>query len=390
MVTLLINLFIKEKDDIKNPKVRQQYGMLCGMAGIILNILLFLGKFLAGTVSHSISITADAFNNLSDAGSSCVTLVGFKMAGAKPDVDHPFGHGRMEYITGLIISGAIIIMAFELVKSSIEKIMHPQPVKFGMLSLWILLASILVKIYMAYYNYKIGKKLESAAMRATATDSLSDTCATTVVLIGSVVGELTGLYVDGFCGIVVGLFIFYAGISAARDTLTPLLGQPPEADFVREIERIVLAHKEICGVHDLLVHDYGPGRRMISLHAEVPADGNILALHDVVDNAEMELRTVLNCDAVIHMDPVVTEDEYILELKGIIEALIKEIDSVITMHDFRVVMGQTHTNLIFDVVVPYNFAFSDDSLTEQIQIQVNKRIGKNYFVVIQVDKAYLR
>ncbi|MCI8299299.1 MAG: cation transporter [Lachnospiraceae bacterium] len=364
--------------------------MLCGLVGIILNILLFLGKFAAGIMSRSISITADAFNNLSDAGSSCVTLVGFKMAGAKPDVDHPFGHGRMEYITGLIISGAIIIMAFELVKSSVEKIIHPQPVEFNLLTLCILLVSILVKMYMAFYNYTIGKKLDSAAMRATATDSLSDTCATAVVLGGTLVGKYTGMQIDGWCGVLVGLFIFYAGICAARETLNPLLGQPPEEDFVRQIENIVLAHEEICGIHDLLVHDYGPGRRMISLHAEVPADGNILELHDVVDNAEMELRENLSCDAVIHMDPVVTEDEYILKLKGIIEELVKEIDAVITMHDFRVVTGQTHTNLIFDVVVPYEFPINDDTLLENIQMQVKKRMGDNYFVVIQVDKAYLR
>lgn len=383
-------MLIHEKEDVKNPKVRQQYGMICGLVGIMLNILLFAGKFVAGLLSHSISITADAFNNLSDAGSSCVTLVGFKMAGAKPDVNHPFGHGRIEYVTGLIVSGAILVMAFELIKSSVEKILHPEPVTFGVLSLWILLASIVVKIYMAFYNYKIGKKLDSAAMRATATDSLSDTCATAAVLAGALVGEFTGLQIDGWCGILVGLFIFYAGISAARDTLNPLLGQPPEEDFVRQIENIVLSYQEICGIHDLLVHDYGPGRRMISLHAEVPAEGNILELHDIVDNAEMELRNKLRCDAVIHMDPVVTEDAYILELKGKIERLMKEIDSVITMHDFRVVMGQTHTNLIFDVVVPYEFALSDEALERQIQIQVNYSLGENYFVVIQVDKAYLK
>ena len=390
MITLLVNILIHEKEDVKNPKVRQQYGVICGLVGIMLNILLFVGKFVAGLLSHSISITADAFNNLSDAGSSCVTLVGFKMAGAKPDVNHPFGHGRIEYVTGLIVSGAILVMAFELIKSSVEKILHPEPVTFGVLSLWILLASIVVKIYMAFYNYKIGKKLDSAAMRATATDSLSDTCATTAVLAGALVGEFTGLQIDGWCGILVGLFIFYAGISAARDTLNPLLGQPPEEDFVRQIENIVLSYQEICGIHDLLVHDYGPGRRMISLHAEVPAEGNILELHDIVDNAEMELRNKLRCDAVIHMDPVVTEDAYILELKGKIERLMKEIDSVITMHDFRVVMGQTHTNLIFDVVVPYEFALSDEALERQIQIQVNYSLGENYFVVIQVDKAYLK
>lgn len=383
-------MLIHEKEDVKNPKVRQQYGMICGLVGIMLNILLFAGKFVAGLLSHSISITADAFNNLSDAGSSCVTLVGFKMAGAKPDVNHPFGHGRIEYVTGLIVSGAILVMAFELIKSSVEKILHPEPVTFGVLSLWILLASIVVKIYMAFYNYKIGKKLDSAAMRATATDSLSDTCATAAVLAGALVGEFTGLQIDGWCGILVGLFIFYAGISAARDTLNPLLGQPPEEDFVRQIENIVLSYQEICGIHDLLVHDYGPGRRMISLHAEVPAEGNVLELHDIVDNAEMELRNKLRCDAVIHMDPVVTEDAYILELKGKIERLMKEIDSVITMHDFRVVMGQTHTNLIFDVVVPYEFALSDEALERQIQMQVNYSLGENYFVVIQVDKAYLK
>lgn len=390
MITLLVNMLIHEKEDVKNPKVRQQYGMICGLVGIMLNILLFAGKFVAGLLSHSISITADAFNNLSDAGSSCVTLVGFKMAGAKPDVNHPFGHGRIEYVTGLIVSGAILVMAFELIKSSVEKILHPEPVTFGVLSLWILLASIVVKIYMAFYNYKIGKKLDSAAMRATATDSLSDTCATAAVLAGALVGEFTGLQIDGWCGILVGLFIFYAGISAARDTLNPLLGQPPEEDFVRQIENIVLSYQEICGIHDLLVHDYGPGRRMISLHAEVPVEGNILELHDIVDNAEMELRNKLRCDAVIHMDPVVTEDAYILELKGKIERLMKEIDSVITMHDFRVVMGQTHTNLIFDVVVPYEFALSDEALERQIQMQVNYSLGENYFVVIQVDKAYLK
>lgn len=387
MVTALINLFIKDKEDVKNPKVRQKYGMLCGTVGIFLNVLLFLGKFLAGTISHSISITADAFNNLSDAGSSCVTLVGFKMAGAKPDMAHPFGHGRIEYIAGLIVSGAIIFMAFELVKSSVTKILHPQPVEFRVLTAVILLVSILVKIYMAFYNYQIGRKVDSAAMRATATDSLSDTCATTVVLLAAVVGKLTGIQIDGYCGVLVGIFIFYAGISAAKETLNPLLGQPPEKEFVREIEEVVLAHEEICGIHDLLVHDYGPGRLMISLHAEVPAEGNILELHDVVDNAEAELRRKLNCAAVIHMDPVVTEDEHILSMKKSMEEMIAKIDPVITIHDFRVVMGTTHTNLIFDIVVPYEYKLSDEALTELIQRRTKEIFGDNYFAVIQVDKA---
>lgn len=390
MVALLTNLFIKDKEDVENPRVRQAYGMLCGTVGIMLNLLLFVGKFLAGTFSHSISITADAFNNLSDAGASVVTLVGFKMAGAKPDIDHPYGHGRIEYITGLIVSGAIIVMAFELIKSSIDKIITPVPVEFSILSVAILSASILVKMYMAFYNYRIGKKLDSAAMRATATDSLSDTCATTAVLIGIVIGELTGLRIDGYCGVLVGAFIFYAGISAARETLDPLLGQPPEEGFVAQIEEIVLAHEEICGVHDLLVHDYGPGRRMISLHVEVPADGNILELHEVVDDAEVELQKQLNCVAVIHMDPVVTEDTYILELRGKIEKIIAEIDPIISMHDFRVVPKHIHTKLIFDVVVPYGYRMGDEELEEMIKKRINEELGDDYFVVIQVDKSYLR
>ncbi len=390
MVTILINLLIQNKEDVKNPKVRQQYGMICGLVGIALNILLFVGKFAAGAISHSISITADAFNNLSDAGSSCVTLVGFKMAGAKPDVGHPFGHGRIEYIAGLIVSGAILLMAVELVRTSIDKVLHPQPVEFKALTAVVLLASILVKIYMAYYNYRIGKKLGSAAMRATATDSLSDTCATTVVLASAIIGEAFHIQIDGYCGILVGLFIFYAGVSAAKETLDPLLGQAPEETLVRQIEEIVLSHEEICGIHDLLVHDYGPGRLMISLHAEVPAEGDILELHDVIDNTEVELRRKLNCDAVIHMDPVVTEDKHILYLKENIEEIIKKIDPVISMHDFRVVAGPTHTNLIFDIVVPYDYRISDEGLVGQIQECAAKKLGEGHFVVVQVDKAYCK
>lgn len=390
MITLLADIFIRDKEDTKNPKVRQAYGMLCGIIGIFLNVMLFFGKFLAGTISNSISITADAFNNLSDAGSSLVTLAGFKMAGAKPDMKHPFGHGRIEYIAGLIVSGAIIIMAFELVKSSVVKIFHPEPVEFSMLTAGILLVSIGVKVYMACYNYAIGKKLDSAAMRATATDSLSDTCATTAVFLAALIGKVTGFQIDGYCGVLVGVFIFYAGISAAKETLNPLLGQPPEEELVHQIEEIVLAHQEICGIHDLVVHDYGPGRLMISLHAEVPAHGDIMELHDVVDNAEVELRRRLNCEAVIHMDPVVTDDEHILNLKNSVVKIIKEIDSVITMHDFRVVMGTTHTNLIFDIVVPYEYKISDEGLIVQIQKMVKKELGDNYFVVIEVDKAYCK
>lgn len=390
MVSALAGLFIKNKDDVKNPQVRQKYGMLCGIVGILLNILLFVGKFIAGTISRSISITADAFNNLSDAGSSVITLIGFRMSGAEPDVEHPFGHGRIEYISGLIVSGAILIMAFELIKSSVEKIIHPEPVEFSMLAVVILAVSICVKLYMAYYNHRIGKKIESAAMGATATDSLSDSCATTVVLIATIVGKLTGIQIDGYCGVLVGIFIFYAGISAARDTLNPLLGQPPEEEFVQRIEELVMGHPEVRGIHDLIVHDYGPGRLMISLHAEVPAEGDILMLHDVVDNIEHELRNELKCDAVIHMDPVVTGDERVDHLKAQVKEILGEMDEKISMHDFRVVAGQSHTNLIFDVVVPFGYKVKDAEIISFIQEKIKEKIGVNYFAVIQVDKAYCK
>lgn len=389
MITILAKIFIKDKNYPTGEKKRQAYGILCGSVGICLNIFLFLGKFLAGTVSNSISITADAFNNLSDAGSSFVTLVGFKLAGAKPDIGHPFGHGRLEYISGLVVSGAIIIMAFELVKGSVEKIIHPQDVAYNTLALAILAVSICVKLYMFTYNRSIGRKMDSAAMRATAMDSLSDCIATTVVLLAAVVGKLTQLQIDGYCGVLVGLFIFYAGVSAARETLNPLLGQSPDPAFVKEIEALVMSHEEVCGIHDLIVHDYGPGRRMISLHAEVPAEGDILTLHDAIDNIEGELRRELHCDAVIHMDPIVTTDQHILHLKEQVRTIVGGIDSSLTIHDFRAVAGPTHINLIFDVVIPFGFRLEDEVLIHTIQKKVWEQVGSNHFCVIQVDKAYV-
>lgn len=388
MITFLSRFFIREKQD--KAKIRQEYGMLCGVTGILLNICLFMGKFLAGTISNSIAITADAINNLSDAGSSCVTLIGFKLAGAKPDPEHPFGHGRIEYVSGLVVAAAILLMAYELIRDSVVKIIHPEETEFSVLIVVILAVSILVKIYMFYYNNSIGKKIDSAAMRATATDSLSDTCATAVVLAATLIGHFTGLHIDGYCGALVGIFIFYAGINAAKETLNPLLGQPPEEEFVRQIDQIVMAHEEICGIHDLIVHDYGPGRQMISLHAEVPAEGNILEVHDIIDNIENELRAKLGCDATIHMDPIVTSDEHVSAMKAAVVSIIKGIDEVIDIHDFRVVTGPTHTNLIFDMLVPYKFYISDEELMVMIEKEVKRKLSSNYNVVIKVDKDYVQ
>lgn len=388
MITFLAKFFIKEQDD--KAKVRQAYGMLCGIVGILLNVLLFAGKFLAGVLSNSIAITADAFNNLSDAGSSFITLLGFKLAGAKPDPEHPFGHGRLEYISGLIVAAAILLMAYELIKDSVGKIFHPEETQFSILVLAILLVSILVKLYMAYYNRKVAVQIDSAAMKATATDSMSDACATAVVLAATLVGHYTSICIDGWCGALVGILILLAGINAAKETLNPLLGQPPEEEFVQEIEQIVMAHEEICGIHDLIVHDYGPGRQMISLHAEVPAEGDILETHDVIDNVETELRAKLGCEATIHMDPIITKDEHVRELKESVTALLHEVDDAISMHDFRIVTGPTHTNLIFDLLVPFKFRIADDELILMVQRKIREHLGNNYYVVMKIDKAYVK
>ena len=316
MITLLARIFIREDD--KPEKVRLAYGTLCGIVGILLNVLLFTGKFIAGTISKSIAITADAFNNLSDAGSSIVTLLGFKLGAAKPDPEHPFGHGRMEYVSGLVVAAVILIMAVELIQDSIRKILHPEATECSALIIVILLISIAVKLYMTFYNRRVAKKINSAAMRATAMDSLSDSITTSVVLITTLIAEFTSVNIDGYCGVAVGLFILYGGINAAKETLNPLLGQPPEEGFVKEIEHLVLEEKMIIGIHDLVVHDYGPGRLMVSLHAEVPAEMNILVIHDMIDNVEMKLKRELNCEAVIHMDPVITGSK---ELTGIKETV---------------------------------------------------------------------
>ena len=368
--------------------MRQAYGTLCGIVGIALNLLLFAGKFFSGTISGSIAITADAFNNLSDAGSSVVTLIGFKLSGRKADTGHPFGHGRMEYLSGLIVAGLIIIMGIELGKSSLTKILHPAAVEFSLLSVGILAVSICVKVYMSIYNRHVGKKIHSAAMAATAIDSLSDTAATTAVLIATLVAKWTDWQIDGWVGIMVALFILYAGWRAAKETLDLLLGQPPEEAFVRQIIAIVMNHPHIIGMHDLVVHDYGPGRLMISLHAEVPAEGDIMELHDEIDNAERGLAEKLNCHAVIHMDPVITNDNgATAAVKEKVCGAVKDLDSHIKIHDFRMVTGPTHTNVIFDAVVPFEFRMTNQETEEKIRAAVRGLEG-NYFAVVNVENSF--
>lgn len=384
MVTLLAKIFVHDNGDKK--ALRQAYGMLCGIWGIVLNVMLFTGKFIAGLLSNSVAITADAVNNLSDAGSSFVTLIGFKLAGQKPDTEHPYGHGRMEYISGLVVAAAILLMGYELAKDSISKIITPQETEFSWLVVGILVVSIGVKIYMFFYNNSVAQKIESPAMAATAKDSLSDSIATGVVLLSALVSHYTSIKIDGYCGLLVALLIFYAGYSAAKETLNPLLGQKASDEFEKEIEDLVMAHEEVCGVHDLFVHDYGPGRQIISLHAEVSADSDIMMIHDVIDNIENELRVKLGCDATIHMDPIVTNDEHVTEMKANMVRIIKGIDIRLSLHDFRMVDGPSHTNLIFDVVAPFDLGMSDEDLMKAVFANTQEKLGERYFTVIKVDK----
>lgn len=367
---------------------RSIYGMVCGFVGIFFNIILFVGKLLAGIITSSISITADALNNLSDAGSSIVTLAGFKLAAQKPDSKHPYGHGRIEYLAGLAVAAVILIMGFELFRDSTGKVLHPQDTEFSYVVIFILLASILVKCYMAYYNYSIGKEIDSAAVRAAAMDSMSDCIATGAVLVTTVLNHLYGWQLDGYCGILVSFFIMYSGIQAARDSVDPLLGIEPDEEFLQQIEDISLSFDEnIVGIHDLMVHDYGPGRKIISLHAEVPADSNMIQIHDVIDNLEKKLSKDLGCMATIHMDPVAVNDPEVRELKHKVADLAKEVLDAITIHDFRVVKGDTHTNLIFDMVVPFSCKCTDREMADMVADKIKEKLGNNYYAVIDVDRA---
>lgn len=388
MITFLASLFIKDSKNYKEPSVRQAYGVLSGAVGIGLNILLFFGKWLAGTISGSIAIIADAFNNLSDAGSSIITLIGFRLSGQEPDPEHPFGHGRMEYISGLLVSVAILVMGFELIGSSIGKLRSPEPIESSALVFGILIASILVKLYMFFYNHSLSKKIESAAMKATSVDSLSDTVATTLVLIATLISKYTGLLLDGWFGILVGLFILYTGGSTLKETIDLLLGQPPKQEFIDEVKEIVLGHSMVHGVHDLIVHDYGPGRVMISLHAEVDVNGDIQDIHEQIDHIEHELQEKLHCSATIHMDPIVTDDKEVLAMKAKVEEMVHFLDESFSMHDFRMVRGSTRTNLIFDVEVPRKTSYTDNEIVNWLKERIHELPGGKYFAVIQIDHEY--
>lgn len=390
MIKLLSRIFIKDYNNYESPAVRSSYGVLCGGFGIFLNILLFIGKFLAGTLAKSVSITADAFNNLADAGSSIITLLGFRLARQKPDTKHPFGHGRIEYIAGLLVSAAIILMGFELAKSSISKIISPEPIEFSVLTAAILVCSILVKLYMVFYNKSIGKKIKSATLGATSLDSCSDCIATSVVLVSSLIAHFFKINIDGYCGVLVAAFVIYSGIRALQETITPLLGQAPDREFIERIQKLIEEFPEITGIHDLIVHDYGPGRLMISLHAEMPVyeDSDIFAMHDIIDNAERLLSKELECLVTIHLDPTRSNDEKVAELKAKTVNVLHGISPELSLHDFRVVPGPTHTNLIFDVVIPFDLKLKEDEITEKLNSAVSEWDDAKYYVVASFDRPY--
>lgn len=388
MITLLARLFIRDRDKVADAGVRRAYGMLCSLTGIGLNILLFLGKYLAGRLSGSIAMTADAFNNLSDAGSSVITLLGFRMAAKKPDPGHPFGHGRIEYLSGVAVSLIIIVVGVQLGLESIDKIMSPEPVDAGLVPMLVLVASICVKGYMFAYNRGIGRKINSPGMSATAMDSLSDSIATSVVLISMLLARFADVNVDGWGGAAVAVFIIFSGFKAAKETLSPLLGNPPDPQLVRDITDIVMSHPEVLNVHDLIVHDYGPGRLMISLHAEVPGDGDIYALHDAIDTAEYELQQKLGCSAVIHMDPVSPDGTKTAHMREELAETAKAIDPRLTIHDFRIVDGPTHTNVIFDAVLPNDSSVTEDDAKAQLETIVHS-LWQNSHPKVHIDRPFV-
>ena len=387
MTKYIIKKFISNSEDINNPDVRKNYGIVSGFVGIFCNVILFISKIIAGILTSSVSITADAFNNLSDAGSSIVTIIGFKLADKPADADHPFGHGRIEYISGFIVSIVILIVGLELIKSSIVKIINPEPIDFNIVSLAIMVISILIKLWMSVYNRYVGKKIDSSTIQAVAADSLNDVVATSAVVIGIVINYFTSLNIDGVMGCVVAIFIIKAGLETAKDTIDPLLGQAPEQSFVDAIESEVLKYDIVIGIHDLIVHNYGPGRTIVSLHAEVPCNVGILEIHDTIDNIEKHINQKFNCESVIHMDPIMVDNENINKLHDVVKNIIHNVDDSMSMHDFRVVEGPTHTNLIFDIAVPWKCKMADDEIINSIQKEIDK-LEDRFELVIQIDKVY--
>lgn len=386
MIEFLIRRFVPDWQEVQRTDVRERYGTLAAAVGILSNIFLCIIKGLIGLFSGSIAVTADAVNNLSDAGSSVITLLAFKIAGKPADEEHPYGHARMEYISGMAVSFIIILLGLELMGSSFEKILHPEEVGVSALTYLVLIVSIAVKLWQGMFNRNLGKRISSEALQATAADSLNDVFSTGAVLLSTLVYQFTAIPIDGWVGMLVAIFITVSGVKLIMETGSPLLGQAPDPQMVRELEEKITAYDGVIGIHDLQVHNYGPGRVFATVHAEVPANRDILVSHDIIDNIEREVGHEMNLNLVIHMDPVVTDDERLNQLHAQVQQIVVGIDSNLSMHDFRAVFGPTHTNLVFDVVVPPGFSLSDSELSRRIEQQV-QTLG-SYFCVITVDHNY--
>ena len=386
MIEFLIRRFVPDWQQVQRTDVRERYGTLAAAVGILSNIFLCIIKGLIGLFSGSIAVTADAVNNLSDAGSSVITLLAFKIAGKPADEEHPYGHARMEYISGMAVSFIIILLGLELMGSSFEKILHPEEVGVSALTYLVLIVSIAVKLWQGMFNRNLGKRISSEALQATAADSLNDVFSTGAVLLSTLVYQFTAIPIDGWVGMLVAIFITVSGVKLIMETGSPLLGQAPDPQMVRELEEKITAYDGVIGIHDLQVHNYGPGRVFATVHAEVPANRDILVSHDIIDNIEREGGHEMNLNLVIHMDPVVTDDERLNQLHAQVQQIVAGIDSNLSMHDFRAVFGPTHTNLVFDVVVPPGFSLSDSELSRRIEQQV-QTLG-SYFCVITVDHNY--
>lgn len=387
MIEKLLKYFVKDYENTSEPGVRTRYALLAAFVGIVSNLLLFTIKIIVGILFQSVAVTADAVNNLTDAGSSIVTLVGFKISSKPADDEHPYGHARAEYIAGFVISLIILLLGVELIQTSFQKILNPYPINFSYLTIIVLVVSILVKLLQGLFNKDLGKRINSAALTATGQDSMNDVISTASVLVAVIFAKITAIQIDGYMGIAVALFIMYSGFQLIVETLNPLLGLAPDSQLVAGIEKEILSYEGILGNHDLMVHSYGPGKLFASVHVEVAAEGDLLESHDLIDNIERDIKDKFNVDIVIHMDPIVTNDDSINTLRRQVEDIIRELNSELSMHDFRVARGPTHSNLIFDVAVPTKCEFTDDELRVLIENEI-KKIDPDFRIVITVDRNY--
>jgi len=381
----LLKWFIKDHENTTDPAVRAACGKLSGIVGIVCNLLLFAAKLFIGTISGAVSITADAVNNLSDASGAIVTLLGFRLASRPADEEHPYGHARMEYFTGLIMSGIILVIGFELAKTSVQKILHPEEVQFSAALVIVLVLSILLKLWMAAFNIRLGKKIHSKTLTASGADSRNDVISTGAVLLSCIVGKVTGLQIDGWIGTAVALFILWSGIQIAREIMDSLLGSAPDETMVQTISEDLLAHPSILGVHDVMIHDYGPGRQFATAHAEIDSRTDVIIAHEVLDELERQCKAKHRVLLTIHYDPIVTDNEVLNRMREKVRTVVKSIDERLTVHDFRMVAGQRHTNLIFDMAVPYELHSAHDMLLKRISEGVQFDEEMQYHTIINFD-----